>query len=102
MCRLEPGSGEAEAIVWAMEEGHTTRTDGVPGGLGLFMLTEFIESNDGKLLLVSGRGYLEIDASVTQTATLHHPFPGTVAYLLVRTDVSCYDAAHTSTQTMNA
>jgi len=92
--KLEPNISDVDAIVWAMQEGNTTRirTDGVPGGLGLKVLKEFIQHNGGRLIMVSGLGYLEINASGPNTLTLDCPFPGTVAHLAVRTDDPCYYA----------
>lgn len=90
--RLEPNLNDVEAIGWVLEAGHTTRDvhDGIPGGLGLKLLKSFIEMNNGRLILVSGCGYLELSATGIQSVRLEHPFPGTVAHVVIRTDDPCY------------
>jgi hypothetical protein len=90
--RFESGISDEEAIIWAMGEGHTTRTrsDGVPGGLGLKMLEDFIRLNNGKLIMASGHGYVEVNASRVTSRTLEYPFPGTVAHIIIQTDDPCY------------
>ncbi len=46
-----------KAIEWATQEHHTTKRGPIPGGLGLKLLTEFINLNGGRLQIVSDVGY---------------------------------------------
>ena len=86
--------GSVDAIVWATEANNTTKRAGVPGGLGLKLLGEFIELNGGCLRIVSDGGYWEKKKSDLSTGTLDHPFPGTVVSLEVNiSDASSYSLA---------
>ncbi|HEX7028706.1 MAG TPA: ATP-binding protein, partial [Gammaproteobacteria bacterium] len=49
-----------QAIVWALQEGNTTRKGRIPGGLGLKLLRKFITLNQGRIQIVSDRGYWEL------------------------------------------
>lgn len=81
----------AEALAWALEEGTTTRSDltGPPGGLGLFLLREFVKLNGGSLRVIAKRGYLCQEAGSLTLATLSEEFPGTLFQFkfLIRDDV---------------
>lgn len=48
-----------DAIGWALKGGNTTRTGPRPGGVGLKFLHDFVESNRGRLQIVSGDGFYE-------------------------------------------
>lgn len=76
-----------EAIVWATEASNTTkpRCDGVPGGLGLKLLREFISLNRGCIQIVSDDGYWQQEKKDVSTATLSCPFPGTVVSVEINT-----------------
>ena len=75
-----------EAIVWATERNHTTRKGGIPGGLGLKLLREFIDRNDdGCLQIVSDAGYWRREKQGTCTERLSCPFPGTVVNVEINT-----------------
>jgi len=81
-----------EAIDWAMEGTHTTKTGSIPGGLGLKLLREFIRLNHGKIQVVSHTGYWEqcTDGSVIKR-TLPSSFPGTVVNIEINTaDINTY------------
>ena len=77
--------GPVEAIVWATEAHNTTKRAGVPGGLGLKLLCEFIEANGGCVRIASDGGYWQKKGTAVKTAMLVHPFPGTVVSLEVNT-----------------
>ena len=65
-----------DAISWAFVEGHTTKEN--TGGLGLFLLKEFIELNKGSLHMVSAGGFVEYTNGKFQFHTLDLDFPGTI------------------------
>ena len=86
-------SAEA-AIQWATEGRNTTKQGPVPGGLGLKLLGEFIDLNDGCIQIVSDAAYWRRDKGTTTTSPLDHPFPGTVVTVEINTaDTSSYKLA---------
>jgi len=74
-----------DAIQWAVQDKNTTKVD-VPGGIGLALLHEFVQLNQGKLQIVSDDGFYQYDGRNEQTKKLIHGFPGTVVNVLFRTD----------------
>ena len=74
-----------KAILWALEDGHTTRKGDVPGGLGLKLLREFVAINGGRIQIVSDRGYWECSGDKETAMRFEHPFPGTVVNLEINT-----------------
>jgi len=81
----------SNAIVWALAEGNTTRKGGVPGGLGLKLIREFITQNDGRLQIVSDRGYWEFEEGEEFSGQMENSFPGTVINIEINTnDTSSY------------
>lgn len=74
-----------KAIEWALQEGHTTRTGNIPGGLGLKLLREFITLNQGRIQIVSDRGYWQLDAGQETLTRMEHAFPGTVVNIEINT-----------------
>jgi hypothetical protein len=74
-----------EAISWATEEGHTTKHDNLPGGLGLKILCDFIDLNGGCLQIVSDAGYWQLKDSEVVTKPLTYSFPGTVVSIEINT-----------------
>jgi len=86
-------SAEA-AIQWATEGRNTTKRGPVPGGLGLKLLGEFIDLNRGCIQIVSDAGYWKRENKKTYTASLAHPFPGTVVTVEINTaDANSYRLA---------
>lgn len=73
------------AIRWATEGRNTTKQGPIPGGLGLKLLGEFIDLNDGCIQIVSDAGYWRRRAGHITTASLSHPFPGTIVSLEINT-----------------
>lgn len=87
----------AEAISWAVQANNTTRTGGVPGGLGLALLCKFIGWNDGCIQIVSDRGYWRQKGHQTESLELSSFFPGTVVCIEVNTaDTKSYRLASES------
>lgn len=76
---LKQNLSGSEAIEWALEYGHTTKTGSVSGGLGLDIIFEFIKLNNGKIQIVSSDGYWEYRRGVIEKKLFEKPFPGTIA-----------------------
>lgn len=80
-----------DAIIWAAQEHNTTKRGKVPGGLGLTLLSEFIDLNGGCIQIVSDAGYWRRKDKRTDTSPLGQPFPGTVVSVEINTaDHSSY------------
>ncbi|NJD53458.1 MAG: ATP-binding protein [Candidatus Methanoperedens sp.] len=79
-----------EAIVWAMEENKTTKRGGVPGGLGLKLIKEFIEKNKGKMQIVTYNGYWEFSNGKTNLKKFVSDFPGTAVNIEINTADSTF------------
>lgn len=80
-----------KAIVWATTDRNTTKRGSEPGGLGLKLLSEFIDKNDGSMQIVSGCGYWKREKCKVNTAQLAQPFPGTIVNLEINTtDLGLY------------
>lgn len=80
-----------EAIEWAMADGNTTKTGSRPGGLGLRLIKDFIQINEGKMQVISGDGYYEISASGELVHGMNNNFPGTCVNVEINTkDSSSY------------
>lgn len=65
-------------LKWAIAPGHTTRQSKTPGGLGLSLLQDFIEINNGKLYIVSGNEVYEKNGKKDTYKIMQYPFPGTI------------------------
>lgn len=86
-------SAEA-AIHWATEGRNTTKRGPVPGGLGLKLLSEFIDLNGGCIQIVSDAGYWKRENRTTTSAPLIQPFFGTIVTVEINTaDMSSYKLA---------
>ena len=74
------------AIRWALEEGNSTKSG--LGGLGLFMLREFVKLNGGSLRLLANTGYYVQSGANQNSQSLTTSFPGTLIQigLLIRPD----------------
>ena len=86
-----------DAIIWATKEFNSTKNDklpGVPGGLGLKILCDFIDLNGGCIRIVSDAGYWRRRDCKIVTRPLNYPFPGTVVSVEINTaDTSVYKLA---------
>lgn len=65
-----------ECILWAIEEGNTTKD--VPGGLGLYVIKEFMHRNNGGLQIISANAMFEFREGYTHITELDNYFPGTI------------------------
>ncbi|MGB6064249.1 MAG: hypothetical protein WBG50_05550 [Desulfomonilaceae bacterium] len=80
-----------DAIEWATQGTNTTKRGRIPGGLGLKLLSEFIQRNGGRLQIVSDRGYWCLEQGGTRKTSLNGSFPGTVVNIEINTsDVRSY------------
>ena len=75
-----------KAIEWAMTEGNTTKTGSQPGGLGLKLIKDFIQKNQGKLQIVSRFGYYEFAMNGESIKTMNNDFPGTCINIEINTE----------------
>jgi len=87
-----------DAIEWAMEGQNTTRlvSDGLPGGLGLKVVREFIAMNGGSIRVASNDGYWWMrGANVLTKRRLTPAFPGTTVDIEINTaDTRSYALAN--------
>lgn len=74
-----------DALDWAFVKGNTTKS--VPGGLGLDILKQFIDMNDGQIQMISGDAMLEIEHNNHNNTPLDRRFPGTI----VTVEFNCDD-----------
>ncbi len=80
-----------DAIEWATQANNTTKRGGVPGGLGLKLLREFVDLNGGFLQIVSDAGYWRREDGRNNKGQLGTAFPGTVVSIEIDTsDRSSY------------
>ena len=77
-----------EAINWAVTEGHTTKSGNHPGGLGLKVIQEFLNLNNGKMQIVSSDGYWQLVRKQIVSYSYPKPFPGTIINLEFNLDDS--------------
>jgi len=76
-----------EAIDWAMTGQNTTRlvSNGVPGGLGLKIIRDFIVQNEGAIYVASDNGFWSVTGVKVGKRLLPAPFPGTVVDIEINT-----------------
>lgn len=74
-----------DAISWALEGKNTTKSGPIPGGLGLKLLREFIVKNEGRIQIVSEKGYWELSEGKVKTRAFSEPFPGTIVNIEINT-----------------
>jgi len=67
-----------KTILWALDEGNTTKTGNEPGGLGLKLLQSLINYNKGSLQIVSADGFVELKNNVFREHSIKDYFPGTI------------------------
>lgn len=83
---LDIKTTSARAIRWAVA-GNTTRDPGRgrPGGLGLKLISEFVNLNGGSIQIVSDRGYWRFHRGHATVSRFDQPFPGTVVNIEIDT-----------------
>lgn len=80
----------SKCLRWAFARGNSTCRGGVPRGLGLDLLKEFIRANQGKLEVYSNEAYACIDQSGERYENRTIPFEGTVVHVTLRCDERLY------------
>ncbi|HNW81503.1 MAG TPA: ATP-binding protein [bacterium] len=83
--RFKSNLSSVQAIKWAVADGNSTK-QGIPGGIGLAILKEFIVMNHGKFQIVSNDGFYQFDLSGETTRLFNGSFPGTVINMQFCTD----------------
>lgn len=71
-----------ESIVWATSDNNSTKKENHSGGLGLKLIKEFIELNNGILQIVSANGVWELNRGTILTNQISIDFPGTFVTLV--------------------
>lgn len=74
---------DIEAIEWCLKKGNTTKKS--PGGLGLDLLLNFLKLNNGKLQIVSKRGFYSSSNDNIIQKELKYPFPGSIINMQINT-----------------
>jgi hypothetical protein len=95
--RSDPRSGQLESascLRWAFQPGNSTCVEGIPRGLGLDLLKNFVELNRGKLEVYSNDGYVRIDEQGVRYDSQSIPFEGTVVHITLRCDKKLYRLGH--------
>lgn len=75
---------------WAFTRGKSTCTEDVARGLGLDLLKEFVQLNEGKLEVYSNEGYVIIDKSGERYENRNISFEGTVIHITLHCDENLY------------
>lgn len=83
-----PEISSTMALKWAMKEGHSTKSSGQPGGLGLKLIKDFIKINGGKLQIVSRFGFYELSEGQESIRKMKYNFPGTCVNIEINTNDS--------------
>lgn len=65
-------------LEWAMQSGNSTRRADSPGGLGLYLLSDFITLNSGELYIVSGNETFEQTSKGKRYKFLDSSYDGTI------------------------
>lgn len=79
-----------DSIRWAVTLGNTTKQGQIPGGLGLSLIREFLEKNNGKIQIISSDGYWEQKGQGEREGGFSQIFPGTIVNLEFNIDDRSY------------
>jgi len=83
--RFDSNLTAVQAIGWAVQDRHTTKTD-ASGGIGLALLHEFIKLNKGAVQIVSNEGFWELNHNGKVESSFKNEFPGTMVNISVCTN----------------
>lgn len=67
---------EFNFIIWAIKQSNSTRKNS-PGGLGLYLLNDFIKDFNGELTILSGKGYYNLNKNKITKEDFGLGYPGT-------------------------
>jgi hypothetical protein len=73
-----------KTILWALEEGNTTKNGTEPGGIGLKLLQNLVNLNKGSLQIISADGFIELKNTVFKEHLMNDYFPGTIVNIKLR------------------
>ncbi len=77
----------ANTLKWALEKGNTTLDDNIPRGIGLYLIKEFVNLNQGYFYIVSGNETYEINPKYGERyKCMEHTFPGTIVTIAINLD----------------
>jgi len=83
----------ADCLEWAFQKGHSTSPGKTGRGMGLKLLKEFVNVNQGKLEIYSESGYALIENRKESFENLNTSFQGTLVNITLRCDESYYQFA---------
>ena len=69
---------EENSLQWAMTEGNTTRDGMTPRGIGLSLIRDFVELNEGNFNIISGNENFEMGDKGSRYNVFETAFPGTI------------------------
>lgn len=86
--KINPCLSSIEALKWALETGNSTKqlTDGIPRGIGLSDLLEFVGINEGSLYIQSNDVYYSYENGLEKCVTLSKPIIGTIIGIKIVSD----------------
>lgn len=82
---------DASAINWATKYGNTSRKDDSVGGIGLYIIDEFLKDNNGVFQIVSGSGFWEKDHGVNTMYEMNCSFPGTIVNIITKLENTTFN-----------
>ncbi|MGB0560224.1 MAG: ATP-binding protein [Spirulinaceae cyanobacterium] len=85
----DPDLSACEALQWALKHGTSTRL-GVPGGIGLYSLKTFVQTNRAKLMVLSDGGCAIVGDCEEMYQDCLPRFSGTVVSITLQCDSSLY------------
>ena len=85
---------EENSLQWAMTEGNTTSNEKTPRGIGLSLIRDFVELNEGVFNIVSGNENFEMGDKGSRYNVFEVSFPGTIVTIGLNLDD---DATYCST-----
>ncbi len=77
-----------DCLRWAFRRGSTTKKE--LGGLGLDLLKDFVQVNQGKLEIYSNDGYAIIDHNGERYSNILSSFEGTIVHITLQCDENLY------------
>lgn len=88
---IKKSDEDYKCIIWATQEGTSTKPQNISGGLGLYILKEFIKLNKGALQIISGNGYFGNTEGINPVPNrLKNYISGTIVNLRIIFDQNLY------------